>query len=81
MTPQADQINFAPRIKMPILMINGRYDYIFPYERSQKPMFRFFGTPDEHKDHIVCDTDHNVPLSEVIKHSLIWLDKYLGPVK
>ncbi len=81
MTPQADQINFAPRIKMPILMINGRYDYIFPYERSQKPMFRFLGTPDEHKDHIVCDTDHNVPLSEVMKHSLILLDKYLGPVK
>lgn len=79
--PHADQINFAPRVKTPILMINGHYDYIFPYEKSQLPMFRFLGTPDEHKAHILYDTDHNVPLSEVIKHSLIWLDKYLGPVK
>jgi len=79
--PHADQINFAPRVKTPILMINGRYDYIFPYERAQVPMYRFLGTPEEHKDHIVYDTDHNVPLSEAIKHSLIWLDKYLGPVK
>jgi serine/threonine protein kinase/cephalosporin-C deacetylase-like acetyl esterase len=79
--PQADQLNFAPRVKMPILMINGRFDYIFPYEITQIPMFRFLGTPDEHKDHIVYETDHNVPLSEVMKHSLIWLDKYLGPIK
>jgi hypothetical protein len=62
-------------------MINGRYDYIFPYDRAQVPMFRLLGTPDEHKDHIVLDTDHNVPLGEVIRHTLSWLDKYLGPVK
>jgi formylglycine-generating enzyme required for sulfatase activity/cephalosporin-C deacetylase-like acetyl esterase len=81
MIPQADNINFAPRVKKPILMMNGRYDYIYPYKRSQVPMFRFLGTPDEHKEHKLYDTDHNVPLSEVMKHSLIWLDKYLGPIK
>ncbi len=81
MIPEADQINFAPHVKKPILMMNGRYDYIYPYERSQVPMFRFLGTPNEHKEHKLYDTDHNVPLSEVMKHSLIWLDKYLGPVK
>jgi hypothetical protein len=81
MIPQADQINFAPHVKKPVLMMNGRYDYIYPYERSQVPMLRFLGTPDEHKEHKLYDTDHNVPLSEVMKHSIIWLDKFLGPIK
>jgi eukaryotic-like serine/threonine-protein kinase len=28
--PEADQINFAPRIKAPVLMLSGRFDYVFP---------------------------------------------------
>ena len=28
--PEADQINFAPRIMIPVLMINGRYDFFYP---------------------------------------------------
>jgi dienelactone hydrolase/predicted Ser/Thr protein kinase len=79
--PEADHINFAARITIPILMLNGRYDYIMPLEMSQKPMFRFLGTPEEHKRHILYDTDHNLPRNEMIKETLNWLDKYLGPVK
>ncbi len=33
------------RITMPLLMINGRYDYFFPLESSRNSMFRFRGTP------------------------------------
>jgi eukaryotic-like serine/threonine-protein kinase len=38
--PEADPINFAPRVKIPVLMINGRYDFVFPVDKVQKPMFR-----------------------------------------
>lgn len=45
LTPELDPINFVPHIKIPILMLNGEYDYMFPYETSQKPLLRFLGTP------------------------------------
>jgi serine/threonine protein kinase/dienelactone hydrolase len=79
--PQIDQINFTPRIRLPTLMINGRYDFLFPYETSQLPMFRSLGTLDKDKDHKVFETSHFLPWNEVIKESIVWLDRYLGPVK
>ena len=81
LAPEADHINFAPRIKIPILMLNGKYDFVFPLETAQKPLFRLLGSPDGQKSHILYDTDHNLPRNEMIKETLNWLDKYLGPVK
>ena len=37
--PEADPVNFAPRVTMPVLMLNGRFDFFFPTETSQEPMF------------------------------------------
>ncbi|MBI1786791.1 MAG: protein kinase [Acidobacteria bacterium] len=37
---EVDESTFAPYAKTPVLMINGRYDYTFPFEASQKPFFR-----------------------------------------
>ena len=28
--PEVDPFNFAPRVRIPILMMNGDQDYIFP---------------------------------------------------
>jgi serine/threonine protein kinase/formylglycine-generating enzyme required for sulfatase activity/cephalosporin-C deacetylase-like acetyl esterase len=79
--PEVDQLNFAPRVKVPILMLHGRYDYVFPGETSEEPMFRLLGTPKEQKRRVVYETGHNIPRNEMIKESLNWLDRYLGPVK
>jgi formylglycine-generating enzyme required for sulfatase activity/tRNA A-37 threonylcarbamoyl transferase component Bud32/cephalosporin-C deacetylase-like acetyl esterase len=79
--PEVDQINFAPRVTVPVLMLNGRYDSLTPVESRQLPMFRFLGTPDEHKRHILYDTGHFPPRNEQIKETLDWLDRYLGPVQ
>jgi serine/threonine protein kinase/formylglycine-generating enzyme required for sulfatase activity/cephalosporin-C deacetylase-like acetyl esterase len=79
--PEVDQINFAPRVKAPVLMLNGRFDFIFPVVSSQEPMFRLLGTPKENKRRVIYDIGHGVPRSELIKESLDWLDRYLGPVK
>jgi hypothetical protein len=62
-------------------MLNGRYDTSFPYEFTVKPMFDFLGTPEEHKVLKTYETDHYIPRNELIKESLAWLDKYLGPVR
>ena len=79
--PEADQINFLPRIKQPILMLNGEHDMFFPLETAQKPMFNFLGTPVADKKIIVFKSGHQVPRTEFVKETLLWYDKYLGPVK
>ena len=79
--PEADQINFVPRVKVPVLMVNGRYDVFFPVPLSQLVLFRLLGTPEEDKRHVIYESGHDPPLKELIRESLDWLDKYLGPVK
>src|SRR5512143_1040899 len=79
--PEADQINFVSRVKIPVLMLNGRYDHFFPVESSQVPLYRLLGTPATDKKHVVYESGHAVPRKNFIKETLDWLDKYLGPVK
>ncbi len=79
--PEVNAINYVFRVKIPTLMLNGRYDVSFPFETSQKPMFDRLGTPAEHKKLLLYETDHIPPVNEIIRETLAWLDKYLGPVK
>jgi eukaryotic-like serine/threonine-protein kinase len=74
--PEADPINFLPRIRVPTLMLNGRYDFFFPLASSQDPMFRLLGTPTDQKRHIVEDGSHFVSRARLIGETLAWLDKY-----
>ena len=74
--PEVDPINFLPRIRIPTLMINGRYDFFFPLETSQIPMFRRLGTPPDQKRHVVEEGSHFVPRARLIQEILSWLDKY-----
>jgi eukaryotic-like serine/threonine-protein kinase len=76
--PEADAFNFVPRVRAPLLMINGQYDIVFPYETAQLPMFELLGTPREDKKHYVSPAAHLVPMDEVIRETLAWFDKYLG---
>jgi dipeptidyl aminopeptidase/acylaminoacyl peptidase len=78
--PEADPLNYLPRVKVPTLMINGRYDTLLPFEHSIQPMFDLLGTPAEHKQLRVFDTDHIPPRTEFIRETLAWFDRYLGPV-
>ena len=79
--PEVDQVNFAPRVNAPVLMLNGRFDFIWPPSISREPMFRVLGTPKEHQRRVVYDTGHDIPRTEMIKESLNYLDRYLGPVR
>jgi dipeptidyl aminopeptidase/acylaminoacyl peptidase len=79
--PESEGINFAPRARMPVLMLNGRNDFHFPLETSQRPLFRLLGAPDKDKRHVTFDSGHVPPRQAVIKEILDWLDRYLGPVQ
>jgi eukaryotic-like serine/threonine-protein kinase len=79
--PEEDPMNFAPRVKVPVLMINGRYDFVFPLDTCQEPLFRALGTPVQDKKHVLYDTGHAPPVLPVMKETLDWLDHYLGAVR
>jgi eukaryotic-like serine/threonine-protein kinase len=81
--PEVDALNFAPRMRRPVLMLSGRYDFTFPLETSKLHMFRLMGTPEKDKKHVVFDTAHDVTIkrSQFVKEVLDWLDKYLGTVR
>ena len=79
--PEADPMNFAPRAKLPVLMINGRFDFMIPLETCQEPLFRLLGAAQQDKRHVLFDTGHSPPQLPVMKEALDWLDHYLGPVK
>jgi dienelactone hydrolase len=78
--PEAKTNNFISRITQPVLMLNGKYDFFFPYETAQKPFFNLLGTRDKDKKMKVYYGGHSVPYAELAKESLIWLDKYLGKI-
>jgi len=74
-----EMVNYVSRIKVPTLMLNGKFDFTFPLEKSVKPFYDLLGATK--KELILYDTDHFVPKNEMIKEVLVWCDKYLGPVK
>jgi pimeloyl-ACP methyl ester carboxylesterase len=79
--PEIDPLNFAPRVHVPVLMLNGRYDFSYPLQVSQIPLFRLLGVPDADKRHVLFDSGHTVPRTPMIREVLEWLDRYLGPVR
>ena len=79
--PEVDQINFAPRVRIPTLIVDGRDDFVFPRELSQEPFYRLLGTHAKHKRLAVFDGGHSVPRHHLIRESLDWLDRYLGRVE
>jgi pimeloyl-ACP methyl ester carboxylesterase len=78
--PEIDSLNYAPRVRIPTLMLNGRYDFDLPVETRQRPLFRLLGTPAENKRHAVFEKGHALPVEDVAPEILPWLDRYLGPV-
>ena len=78
---EVEPANFAPYVRTPFLMINGRQDFMRPYESSQLPLFNLIGVADADKRLAAYDGGH-LPLRPVmIKETLDWLDRYLGPVQ
>ncbi|MDC1180568.1 SUMF1/EgtB/PvdO family nonheme iron enzyme [Flavobacteriaceae bacterium] len=65
---------YAARIKTPTLLLNGRYDFYFPYQSSQLPLFNLMNLDNNNKRHVVVDYAHYVPTHIVKEETLKWIN-------
>jgi dienelactone hydrolase len=78
--PDIEPVNFAPRVRMPTLMVAGRQDFARPVETLQRPIFNLLGVPAGQKQLTLIEGGHIPRLQDIIRESLNWLDRHLGPV-
>jgi hypothetical protein len=76
--PEADNVNFAPYVSVPKLLINGRSDEEHPWYTRGLPLWNLLTEP---KELVLVDGGgHVVPLEERIPAINGFLDRTLGPV-
>lgn len=76
--PEADNVNFAPYITVPKLLINGRSDEEHPWLTRALPLWNLLTEP---KELVLVDGGgHVVPLEDRISAINDFLDRTLGPV-
>ena len=80
---EANPLNYLSHVKIPVVMISGNYDFLFPVETLQKPFMNLLGTDPSRKRHVILEGGHGlgqIPRGKTIQEALAWLDQYLGPV-
>ena len=77
--PEMDAYNFTGRMRIPVLMINGRFDAIFPVREAQEPFFKDLGSPEEDKELIHFDGGHGIPGKAAVEKMDRWLKSKLPP--
>jgi len=77
--PDADALNYAGHITLPVLMLSGRHDFVYPLKTVSEPLFARLGTPASSKRHVVFDAGHMMfPRESMQREVLDWLDRQLG---
>jgi dienelactone hydrolase len=78
--PEIQTANFMPRVKSPVLLINGTNDFAVP-PRHRERFLELLGTASEHKKLVELEGGH-VPMDvrRFYAEALSWYDRYLGPV-
>jgi hypothetical protein len=76
--PEAANFNFAPYIKAPKLVVNGRQDEEHPWQTRGKPLWDLFREPKELL--LVDGAGHRVPADARTPRINAFLDRTLGPV-
>jgi dienelactone hydrolase len=80
--PDWNPLNYAPRITVPVLIQNGKYDYKTSVERALQPLLKLFGTPDKDKTLKLYEAGHAVwDRMEQNRDEIDFLDKVFGPAK
>jgi dienelactone hydrolase len=73
---------YAERVDVPVLMVNGREDFIV--QKTDQILYERLGTPKEHKEHKVYPGGHGIYAlfhQQIQADVLAWLDRYLGQVE
>jgi dienelactone hydrolase len=75
---EANPIHFAPHIRAPKLLVQGRYDEDTHLRTAAEPLFKLWPEP---KRLVVYEGGH-VPTNEVLMNATRdWLDEVMGPVR
>jgi pimeloyl-ACP methyl ester carboxylesterase len=76
--PETNPLNFAPHIRTPKLIVQGRYDENTPLRSEAEPLFKVLSQP---KTLYLFDGGH-IPTNDILmKATAGWLDEMLGPVR
>ncbi len=75
--PEVWPLNFLPRVKVPTIMLNGRYEN----QIRINAMYDLIGTAKENKKLVLFESHHIPPHNELVKEILAWLDQHLGKVE
>jgi hypothetical protein len=81
--PGSDPANFAPRVTIPMLMINTRDDSIFPMRPPRGPCSAS-GQPCSRQETHSLPRRHSIPREyrkQYCREIVEWLDRYFGPVQ
>ena len=63
-----------------MLLLNGEHDFVVPPERGRQ-LLHYLGAPGEHKKIVFFEGGHIRPKWDLLmKETLEWYDRYLGPV-
>ncbi|MEE9491036.1 MAG: SUMF1/EgtB/PvdO family nonheme iron enzyme, partial [Dehalococcoidia bacterium] len=76
--PEANPVNFVPRIRPPKLVLHGRYDEVFPFETRALPLYNLLREP---KRLEAVEGGHMPPIEIRVPIINNWLDETLGPIK
>jgi serine/threonine protein kinase/formylglycine-generating enzyme required for sulfatase activity len=76
--PDANPINFAPHIRQPKYVLNGRFDENFAGKTALEPMLKLFPEPKEVE---LYDGPHTPPIEVLVPAMNKFFDKTLGPVR
>jgi pimeloyl-ACP methyl ester carboxylesterase len=74
-------IHYAPRTRVPTLMVSGSQDFTRPVETVIRPMLEALGAPESEKKLVLFPGGHLPSKNDVVRESLDWLDRYLGKVQ
>ena len=76
--PDANPINFAPHIRPPKHVLNGRFDEYFPVRTQVEPMMKLFSEPKELE---LFEGPHAPPIEVLAPALNRFFDRTLGPVQ
>jgi hypothetical protein len=76
-TPAANPINFAADIRVPKLILQGRYDEDTPLRTASEPLFKLLSEP---KQITLYDGGHVPSIEVTMSSTSAWLEKHLGRV-
>lgn len=75
---EASPANFILHIKVPKLLLNGRYDEVHPLKTWVEPLYK--ALPETKRLHLY-DAGHTPPLEIIVPVVNSWLDETMGMVR